>query len=375
MTERRSRPRGSDRRRRTAAAYVRLLPAELEAIGIRAKAAGKPVAGYLRDCALAEPPRVPAAGPDQHQPEAPVPGVTRWRRKPVEVEALEWTGENAEAIREFTGAPGGWSLVPAGWYAVRGEDAYPVLIDPGDLAARYEPAGETGAPAGPAPPVAADLDELARLKTACRTLARVVTGQVRAMEAARIEMAHGDLYAASQWILNSLPDVWDDPETEWDGKESAAEWWDRTDGFYRAAVADSGPADPRSPAPAAAEPAATATRPAEAIRIRVARALYDSLDRCARCKVCEHQCGAAADVAVEAVSAERERAEAAEAKLAAGDALIRDILEALCLRDGLSLESGITPGEPARNYELALRLGIGHVFGIKEAGDGLEARP
>jgi phosphoglycolate phosphatase-like HAD superfamily hydrolase len=141
------------------------------------------------------------------------------------------------------------------------------------------------------------------------------------------------------------------------------------------AEADSAAADPRSPAPAAAEPAVTATRPAEAIRIRMARALYDSLDRCARCKVCEHQCGAAADVAVEAVSAERERAEAAEAKLAAGDALIRDILEALCLRDGLSLESGITPGEPARNYELALRLGIGHVFGIKEAGDGLEARP
>jgi hypothetical protein len=197
------------------------------------------------------------------QPEAPAPGVTRWRRKPVEVEALKWTGENAEAIREFTGAPGGWSLVPAGWYAVRGEDAYPVLIDPGDLAARYEPAGETGAPAGPAPPVAADLDELARLKTACRTLARVVTGQVRAMEAARIEMAHGDLYAASQWILNSLPDVWDDPETEWDGKESAAEWWDRTDGFYRAAVADSGPADPRSPAPAAAEPVALILGPSE----------------------------------------------------------------------------------------------------------------
>jgi hypothetical protein len=45
---------GSGRRRRTAAAFVRLLPAELEAIEVRAKAAGRPVAGYLRDCALAE---------------------------------------------------------------------------------------------------------------------------------------------------------------------------------------------------------------------------------------------------------------------------------------------------------------------------------
>lgn len=46
---------GSGRRRRTAAAFVRLLPAELEAIEVRAKAAGRPVAGYLRDCALADP--------------------------------------------------------------------------------------------------------------------------------------------------------------------------------------------------------------------------------------------------------------------------------------------------------------------------------
>lgn len=57
------------------------------------------------------------------------------------------------------------------------------------------------------------------------------------------------------------------------------------------------------------------------------------------------------------------------AAVAAGDALIRDILEALCRRDGLSLESaipGAEPGEPARNFELADRLGIGHVFGLKE---------
>jgi hypothetical protein len=32
---------------------------------------------------------------------------------------------------------------------------------------------------------------------------------------------------------------------------------------------------------------------AEDIRIQLARAMYDSIDRCARCKVCEHQIGAA----------------------------------------------------------------------------------
>lgn len=59
----------------------------------------------------------------------------------------------------------------------------------------------------------------------------------------------------------------------------------------------------------------------------------------------------------------------ASARVQAGDSLVRDILEALCRRDGLSLEStipGALPGEPARNYELAGRLGIGHVFGLKE---------
>jgi len=50
----------------------------------------------------------------------------------------------------------------------------------------------------------------------------------------------------------------------------------------------------------------------------------------------------------------------------AADGLIRDILESLCRRDGLPLESAVVPGEPARNYELAVRLGIGHVFGLQE---------
>jgi hypothetical protein len=51
---------------------------------------------------------------------------------------------------------------------------------------------------------------------------------------------------------------------------------------------------------------------------------------------------------------------------AAAESLVRDILEALCHRDGLSLESAAAPGEPARNYELADRLGIGRVFGLRE---------
>lgn len=48
------------------------------------------------------------------------------------------------------------------------------------------------------------------------------------------------------------------------------------------------------------------------------------------------------------------------------DGLIRAVLEALCEKQGLSLDSEADPGTPARNYELALRLGIGQVFGIPE---------
>lgn len=54
----------------------------------------------------------------------------------------------------------------------------------------------------------------------------------------------------------------------------------------------------------------------------------------------------------------------AEARRQAADGLIRDILESVCRRDGLPLESAVVPGEAARNYELADRLGIGHVFGL-----------
>ena len=56
------------------------------------------------------------------RPEAPaVPGVTRYRRKPVEVEAIRWTGENRDSVRAFTGLSEGWSLVPHGWYAVKAD--------------------------------------------------------------------------------------------------------------------------------------------------------------------------------------------------------------------------------------------------------------
>ena len=58
--------------------------------------------------------------------------------------------------------------------------------------------------------------------------------------------------------------------------------------------------------------------------------------------------------------------EKAQATAEAAESLVRDILEALCLRDGLSLDSAADPGNPARNYELALRLGIGRAFGLKE---------
>ena len=58
--------------------------------------------------------------------------------------------------------------------------------------------------------------------------------------------------------------------------------------------------------------------------------------------------------------------EKAQATAEAAVSLVRDVLEALCRRDGLSLESAVEPGEPARNYELGDRLGIGHVFGLKE---------
>jgi hypothetical protein len=56
--------------------------------------------------------------------------------------------------------------------------------------------------------------------------------------------------------------------------------------------------------------------------------------------------------------------DAIAAQAEAAGQVVRDILESLCRRDGLPVGSAVTPGEPAANYELAGRLGIGHVFGL-----------
>lgn len=72
--------------------------------------------------------------------------------------------------------------------------------------------------------------ELERLRSGARTLARTVVHMSRSMQAAAIEDQQNGADAAMQWILNSLPDVDDNPEDQhWDGKESAQEWLDRTE--------------------------------------------------------------------------------------------------------------------------------------------------
>ena len=97
------------------------------------------------------------------------------------------------------------------------------------------------------PPAAAALDDLAALRRSARILASLLARNHQVMEAARIEDFQNGANAGMQWILNSLPDVWDDPETAWDGKESAEAWFDRTESFYRAPQDDAAP-------PAAAAP-------------------------------------------------------------------------------------------------------------------------
>lgn len=71
--------------------------------------------------------------------------------------------------------------------------------------------------------------EITKLQNACKLMGRSITGLSRAMEAARIELAQGSAEKAMEWILNSLPDVSDDdPEDQWNGTETANEWFDRT---------------------------------------------------------------------------------------------------------------------------------------------------
>jgi hypothetical protein len=78
-----------------------------------------------------------------------------------------------------------------------------------------------------------DAAELAKLRRAVQTLSHIVGGQVQAMEAACIEMQQTTPHTAMQWIINSLPGLWDDPDTAWDGEESAQAWFDRTEDAYR----------------------------------------------------------------------------------------------------------------------------------------------
>lgn len=54
-----------------------------------------------------------------------------------------------------------------------------------------------------------------------------------------------------------------------------------------------------------------------------------------------------------------------------GNRILREVLEAVCRRDGVSLESGFYPGQPARNFELAERLGISAAFNTQShSADG-----
>ncbi len=55
-----------------------------------------------------------------------------------------------------------------------------------------------------------------------------------------------------------------------------------------------------------------------------------------------------------------------QARAEGAEELVAAILMAVCTRDGLSLDSEVDPGTPARNYELMDRLGIGHVIGLGE---------
>jgi hypothetical protein len=57
------------------------------------------------------------------------------------------------------------------------------------------------------------------------------------------------------------------------------------------------------------------------------------------------------------------------------EVMLREVLEALCEQRGIPLDSSADPGTPARNYELADRLGIGHVFGLGQAPGSPSGRP
>jgi hypothetical protein len=66
-------------------------------------------------------------------------GATRYRlREPVLLDAIEWTGSNEEAVRQFAG--GYWdSSMPPCW-VLRGVTGRLFTVDPDRFAATYEPA-------------------------------------------------------------------------------------------------------------------------------------------------------------------------------------------------------------------------------------------
>jgi hypothetical protein len=73
-----------------------------------------------------------------------------------------------------------------------------------------------------------DVSELERARSGARTLGTVVTALSRSLKAAYIELAQGHPAAAKKWVLNAVPgETWDGDE--WDGQETAQEWFDRTE--------------------------------------------------------------------------------------------------------------------------------------------------
>jgi hypothetical protein len=169
----------------------------------------------------------------------------------------------------------------------------------------------------PEAPAAQLKTELANSREASRMLAKVIVGHSRAMEAARIELAQGSAEKAMQWILNSLPDVWDDDETAWDGCESADEWWDRTDPFYRAAekpAAGSAPDDTGQALPIALADARARAEAAEA-KVLVLESAVTWGTSCLSCARI-----------LDSAYAETVRREKAEAKLAEIDQTIATFL-------------------------------------------------
>ena len=79
--------------------------------------------------------------------------------------------------------------------------------------------------------------EIVRLREGGRILGSITARLYRTMFAARIEMLQNGPHAGMQWILNSIPDVFDGPD--WDGKEAAQAWFDRVEAADKAAEAAS----------------------------------------------------------------------------------------------------------------------------------------